>query len=92
MFYFTHSTTSVAPQWGAADAKIKVPSVQKTDLKGSPLKPGEGQYIAIHATLTARDVFLAYFYSSGIRLHFFLNLSLFILCWLWLTHGSCVGP
>ena len=57
-----------------------------------PLKPGVGQYIAIHATLTARDVFLAYFYSSGIHLHFFQNLSLFILCWLWLTHGSCVGP
>ena len=25
------------------------------------LKPGVGQYIAIHATLTARDFFLAYF-------------------------------
>ena len=30
-----------------------------------PLKPGVGQYIAIHAMLTARDFFLAYFYSSG---------------------------
>ena len=29
-----------------------------------PLKPGVGQYIAIHATLTARDFFLAYFYPS----------------------------
>ena len=28
------------------------------------LRPGVGQYIAIHATLTARDVFLASFYPS----------------------------
>ena len=30
-----------------------------------PLKPGVGQGIAIHATLTARDFFLAYFYIPG---------------------------
>ena len=29
-----------------------------------PLKPGVGQYIAIHATLSAKDFFLATFYSS----------------------------
>ena len=29
------------------------------------LKLGLGQYIATHATLTARDFFLAYFYPSG---------------------------
>ena len=47
-------------QWGAADAEIKVPSVENTELKGSPLrKPGVGQYIAVHATLAARDFFLA---------------------------------
>ena len=34
-------------------------------LKVLPLKPGVGQYIAIHATLTARDFFLANFYPSG---------------------------
>ena len=53
------------PQWGAADAEIKVPSGENTELKRSPLKPGIGQSIAIHATLTARDFFLAYFYHSG---------------------------
>ena len=52
-------------QRGAADAEIKVPSGENTELKHSPLKPGVGQYIAIHATLTARDFFLAYFYPSG---------------------------
>ena len=30
-----------------------------------PFKPGLGQYIAIHATLTARDFFLASFYPPG---------------------------
>ena len=53
------------PQWGAADAEIKVPSGENTELKRSPLKPGVGQYIAIRAMLTARDFFLAYFYPSG---------------------------
>ena len=47
------------PQWGAADAEIKVPSDENTELKRV------GQYIAIHAALTARDFFLAYFYPSG---------------------------
>ena len=55
------------PQWGAADAEIKVPSGENTDLKRSPipLKPGVGQHIAIHAMLIARNFFLAYFYPSG---------------------------
>ena len=26
----------MAPQWGAADAEIKVPSVENTELEGSP--------------------------------------------------------
>ena len=54
------------PQWGATDAEIKVPSGENTELKRSPsLKLGVGQYIAIRATLTARDFCLAYFYPSG---------------------------
>ena len=53
------------PQWGATDAEIKVPSGENTELNVLHLKPGVGQYIAIHATLTARDFFLAYFYPSG---------------------------
>ena len=39
--------------------------VRTQSLNVLPLKPGVGQYIAIHATLTARDFFLAYFYLSG---------------------------
>ena len=34
-------------------------------LKFLPLKPGVGQYIATHATLTAREFFLANSYPSG---------------------------
>ena len=56
----------LAFQWGAADAEIKVPSGERTQsLNVLPLKPGVSQYIAIHATLTARDFFLGYFYPSG---------------------------
>ena len=32
------STISLPPQLGAADAEIKVPSVENTELKGSPFK------------------------------------------------------
>ena len=143
-----------SPQWGAADAEIKVPSGEITELKRSPfkawsksvyshtcyancqgvlhclfltfqsihllfvprsgelrtqklkfhlvrtqslnvlpLKPGVSPYIAIHATFTARDFFLAYFYTSGPFTCIFSKTSSdFSLCWLWLTHGSCVGP
>ena len=36
---------SVSPQWGAADAEIKVPSVENTVLEGSPFKAwGESVY------------------------------------------------
>ena len=67
-----------APQWGAADAEIKVQSGENTELT---------------ATLSARDFLLAYLYpSSPFTCIFFQNLSRFFLCWLWLTHGSCVGP
>ena len=64
IIYFTVAV--VAPQWGAADAEIKVPSGENTELLNVlPFKPGVGQYIAIHATLTAREFFHAYFYPSS---------------------------
>ena len=51
-----------------------------------PLEPGVGQYIAIHATLTARDFFLAYFYLSSPFACIFSKTSPdFCLRWLWLT-------
>ena len=51
--------------------KLKSHLVRIQSLNVLPLKPGVGQYIAIHATLTARDFFLAYFYPlMSIHLHF----------------------
>ena len=44
-------------QRGAADAEIKVPSDEN----------GVGQYIAMHATLTARDFFLAIFFTYPVH-------------------------
>ena len=73
--------------------KLKSQLVRTQNLNVLPLKRGVGQHIAIHAALTARDFFLAYFCTSGpFTCIFFPNLSRFFLCWLWLTHGSCVGP
>ena len=45
--------------------KLKSCLVTTQSLNVIPLKPGVGQCIAIHATLTARDFFLVYFYPSG---------------------------
>ena len=45
--------------------KLKSHLVRTQSLNVLPFKPGVGQYIAIHATLTAREFFLAYFYPSS---------------------------
>ena len=44
--------------------KLKSHLVRTQSLNVLPLKPGVGQYIAIHATLTAGDFFFTYFYPS----------------------------
>ena len=66
--------------------KLKSHLVRTQSLNVLPFKPGVGQYKAIHATLTARNYFLAYFYPSGPFTCIFSKTSpnLF-LCWLWLT-------
>ena len=45
--------------------KLKSHLVRTQSLNVLPLKPEVSQYIAIYATLTARDFFLTYFYLSG---------------------------
>ena len=73
--------------------KLKSHLMRTQSLNVLPLKPGVGQYISIHATLTARDFFRACFYTSDPFTCIFSKTSPdFSLCWLWLTHGSCVGP
>ena len=79
--------------WELRTQKLKFHLMRTQSLNVLPLKPGVGQYIAVHGTLTARDFFLAYFYTSGPFTCIFSKTSPdFFLCWLWLTHGSCVGP
>ena len=66
--------------------KLKSHLVRTQCLNVLHLRPGVGQYIAIHATLTARNFFLAYFYPSGPFTCIFSETSSdFFLCWLWLT-------
>ena len=73
--------------------KSKSHLVRAQSLNVLPLKPKVLKYIAIHATLTAGDFFLAYFYHSGPITCIFSKTSPdFSLYLLWLTHGSCVGP
>ena len=69
--------------------KLKSHLVRTQSLNVLPFKPGVGQYIDIHATLTARNLFLAYFYPSGPFTYIFSKTSPnFFLCWLWLTRDS----
>ena len=90
----THLILCLEPRSGELRMqKLKSHLVRTQSLNVLPFKPGVGQYIAIHATLTARDFFLAYFYTSSPFTCIFSKTSPdFSLCWLWLTHGSCVGP
>ena len=73
--------------------KLKSHLVRTQSSNVLPFKPGVGQYIAIHAMLTVREFFLAYFYPSSPFTCIFSKTSPdFSLCWLWLTLGFCVGP
>ena len=54
--------------------------------------PGVSQYIAIHATFTARDFFLAYFYPSGPFTSIFPKPLLIFPVLAVANTGSCVGP
>ena len=59
-----NSTTT--PKCGTGDTEIEDPHLLTTqNSKIPPLKPGALPYIAMHATPTARNFFLANFYSSG---------------------------
>ena len=72
--------------------KLKSHLVRTQNLNVLPLKPGIGQSIAIHATLTARNFFLAYFYPSGPFTCIFpkpLPISPVLAV---ANTGSCVGP
>ena len=71
-------------QWGAANAEIKVCSPFK-----AWSRPVYSHTCSAYCQGFLPCLFLPF---RSIYLHFFQNLSQFFLCWLWLTHGSCVGP
>ena len=88
MHYFTHryvssGTLSFFPRIGELRMqKFKSHLVRTQSLNVLPFKPGVGQYIAIHATLTARAFFLAFFYPSSPFTCIFSKTSpIFFLCW-----------
>ena len=73
--------------------KLKSHLMITQNLEVLPLKPGECQYIAMHATLTARDFFLVNFYPSGpFTCIFSQNLSRVFPVLAVANTGSCVGP
>ena len=68
---------SATPQWGAADAEIKVPSCENTELKRSPFKAWS-KSVYSHTCYAYCQGFLSYFYTSGpFTCIFFENLSRF---------------
>ena len=78
--------------WGMS-APLQLGAAAAESLKVLPLKPGVGQYVAIHATLTARGFFFTYFYPSGpFTCIFSLNLSRFFPVLAVANATSCVGP
>ena len=66
--FIIRKALNTAPQWGAADAEVKVLGCYLTrtqSLKVLPFEAGVDRYIVMHTTPTARDFFLANFYRSG---------------------------
>ena len=71
------------PQWGAADAEIKVPSCENTELKCSPFQAWS-RSVYSHTCYAYCQGFLSclFLHFRSIHLHFFQNLS---------RNFSCVG-
>ena len=79
------------PQWGTADAELKVPSVENTELKDSPFKAW-GRSVLSHTYMAARDFFLANFYPSSPFTYIFSKTSPEFFSVLAVANtGSCVG-
>ena len=78
-FYFIFSS----PQWGAADAEIKVPSGENTELKRSPFQAWSRSVYSHTCYAYCQGFLLCLFlHFRSIHLHFFQNLS---------RNFSCVG-
>ena len=81
------------PQWGAADAEIKVPSGENTDLKQSPFKAWS-RSVYRHTCYAHCLEFLPCLFlpSSPFTCIFFQNLFQFFPTLAVASTGSCVGP
>ena len=81
------------PQWGAADAEIKVPFDENTELKRSPFKVWS-RSVHSHTCYAYWQEFLPRLFLPfrSIHLHFFQNLSQFFPVLAVANTGSCVGP
>ena len=86
-------TSLFSPQWGDADAEIKVPSNENTELKCSPFKAWS-KSVHSHTCYTYCQEFLPCLFLpfQSIHLHFFQSLSRFFLAMDVANTGSCVGP
>ena len=90
-FFFFPIT--LAPQWGAADAEIKVPSGENTEIKRSPFIAWS-RSIYSHTCYAYCQGFLPCLFLpfQSIHLHFFQNLSRFFPVFTLANTGSCLGP
>ena len=71
-------SAAITPQWGAADAEIKVPSGENTELKRSPFQAWSRSVYSHICYAYCQGVLLRLFLPfQSIHLHFFQNLSQF---------------
>ena len=83
----------LSPQWRAADAEIKVPSGENTELKRSPFIAWS-RSVYSHTCYAYCQGFLPCLFLpfQSIHLHFSQNLSRFFPVLALANTGSCVGP
>ena len=87
------ATSRLTPQWGAADAEIKVPSGENTELKRSAFKAWSRSVYNLTCYAYCQGFLPCLFPPfPSIHLHFFQNLSRFFPVLAVANAGSCVGP
>ena len=89
---FTDLSFFLFPAVGSCGRR-NIPSGANTELKRSPFKAWSRSVYSHTCYAYCQGFLLCSFLPlQFIHLYFSPNLSRFLLCWLWLTHGSCSGP
>ena len=88
----THTRKHTSRSGELRTQKLKSHLVRTQSLNVLLLKPGVGRYIAMHATLTARDFFLISTLPVHSPAFFFQNRSRFLSVLAVVNTTSCVGP